>query len=171
MNPLVMHHRQRGMTLVLGLIMLALITLTVTTAFTLSNTNLKSVSNMQFRNEAIAAANEAIEQVISSPFALTPAASQFNVDINNDGTFDYVVDVTIPACTSASIMGAGAQTGIQTSVEIAGFETPPPVYDTLWDIQATVTDPKSGTSVVVHHGIRRRQLDQATRLANCPGTV
>lgn len=165
------HQRQDGVTLVVGLVMLTLITLTVVTAFRLSNTNLKSVGNMQFRNEAVAAANEAIEQVISSPFAATPGATQFNVDINNDGSFDYVVDVTLPACTSASVITSSTGPGMQTSVDIDGFEAPAPEYDTLWDIQATVTDARSGTSVTVHQGIRRRQLDQASRLANCPGTA
>lgn len=171
MNEFVHLRRQRGVTLVVGLVMLILITLTVTTAFRLSSTNLKSVGNMQFRSEAVAAANEAIEQVISSPFSTTPGATQFNIDLNNDGTFDYVVDVVAPTCTSASVLTSSTGPGLQTSVDIEGFEAPPPEYDTLWDIQATVTDTRSGTSVVVHQGVRRRQLDQATRLAQCPGTA
>src|SRR5688572_26041587 len=90
--------RQRGATLVVGLIMLVLITLLVTSAFTLSNTNSKSVGNMQIRNEAVAAANKAIEQVVSSPFTAAPAAEAIDVDLNNDGTTDYTVAFAAPTC-------------------------------------------------------------------------
>ena len=58
--------RQGGAALIVGLIMLVLITLAVTAGFTLSNTNLKSVGNMQNRNEAVAASNRAIEEVAAS---------------------------------------------------------------------------------------------------------
>ena len=66
MNRIALPRAQRGVTLIIGLIMLVLITLMVTTAFMLSNTNLKAVGNMQFRDEAIAAANVATEDVLSS---------------------------------------------------------------------------------------------------------
>jgi hypothetical protein len=168
MNTFVSQRLQRGATLVVGLIMLALITLTVITAFTLSSTNLKSVGNMQFRNEAIAAANDVIEQVISGPFALNPAGSQFNIDVNNDDKFDYEVNVAAPVCMSASVIPLNDQTGRGTSTEVVGFEVPDPVYDTLWDIQATVTDTKSGTSITVHQGMLHQPLDQTKRTAFCP---
>ena len=54
--------RQEGATLVVGLIVLVTITLLMVSAFSLSGGNLKAVSNMQYRNEAIAAANMGIEQ-------------------------------------------------------------------------------------------------------------
>ena len=56
---------QRGVTLVVSLIVMILITMMVLAFLALSNSNFKSVGNMQFRNEATAAANKAIEQVIS----------------------------------------------------------------------------------------------------------
>src|SRR2546428_759824 len=89
---------QRGATLVVGLIMLLLITLMVSSAFMLSTTNLKSVGNMQFKDESIAAANKAIEQVLSSPFTTNPNAldnTTINADINNDGITDYVVGFNV----------------------------------------------------------------------------
>src|SRR5687767_1480773 len=95
---------QRGATLVIGLIMLVVITLLVTSAFTLSSSNLKSVGNMQNRNESIAAANKAVEQVLSSPFTAAPAAESIDVDIDNDGDQDYRVDFAAPVCVSASVL-------------------------------------------------------------------
>ena len=79
---------QRGATLVVGLIMLVLITVMVTSAFTLSSSNLKSVGNMQARDEAIAAGNRAIEQISASPFTDDPVAEEINVDIDTDGAPD-----------------------------------------------------------------------------------
>ena len=76
--------RQRGAALVVGMIMLVLITLMLVTALNLGTTNFRAMTNMQFRSEAIAAANKAIEQVISSPFTAAPTAEAINVDIDND---------------------------------------------------------------------------------------
>ncbi|WP_431273548.1 pilus assembly PilX family protein [Variovorax ureilyticus] len=89
---------QRGAALIVGLIMLVLITLTVVAGFSLSNGNLKAVGNIQVRDEAVAASNRAIEEVLTSlllpnpdgtPTLATPVATQSSVDINNDGVVDY----------------------------------------------------------------------------------
>jgi len=109
--------RQRGITLIVGMIMLLLITVMVTTAFNLSTTNSKSVSNMQFRDEAIAAANKGIEQTISTMlptgFTTLPTnATTYTLDINNDGTDDYTISIGVPACVqSAIVTGTGATGG------------------------------------------------------------
>ena len=66
---------ERGAALVVGLIMLVLITLMLLAALNVGTANFRAVSNMQYREEAISAANRAIEQVISSPFALDPPAA------------------------------------------------------------------------------------------------
>ena len=94
---------QRGAALVVGLIMLVLITIMLITALNLGTSNFRSVSNMQFREEAIAAANRAIELVISSNFATSPTAQEINVDIDQDDTVDYVVLVDEPQCVQATI--------------------------------------------------------------------
>lgn len=94
-------HRQRGAAMIVGLIMLVLITLTVIAAFTLSQGNLKAVGNIQVRNEAVAAANRAIEEVVTSLLPAsapltTPVGTQSDVDINNDGQVDYNVTIAPP---------------------------------------------------------------------------
>jgi hypothetical protein len=48
---------------------------------------------MQFRDEAIAAANKALDQVMSTPFTVTPAAEEVFVDLDDDGKFDYRVNI------------------------------------------------------------------------------
>ena len=52
--------------------MLTLITLMIMAALAIGSANFRTVTNMQFRDEAVAAANKAIDQVVSSPFALDP---------------------------------------------------------------------------------------------------
>ena len=172
MSRTVILQRQRGVTLVVGLIMLVLITLMVTTAFTLNMGNLKSVGNMQFRNESIAAANKAIEQMVGTQFPLgfttIPPASTFTYDINNDGNADYKVAMAQPVCVQAIQVagsgGSGGCSGIRGG-SLAGCASPN--YSTLWDLEATVTDAVSGASVVVRQGIRQ-EVTSSQKAAVCP---
>lgn len=143
---------QRGATLVVGLIMLLLFTLVVASAFSLSSTNLKAVGNMQARDEALAAANLAIERVAESPFTDAPNAESINVDLNRDSVTDYVVEIATPVCvqvTEIPVTVGGYESGVRSNIT-----TPPSQWNTLWDITATVTDPVSGASVKVRSGVR-----------------
>lgn len=163
MSKPISYHAQRGVTLFVSLILLLLITLMVTTAFMLSNTNLKSVGNMQSRDEAIAAANQAIEQVLSSPFTDAPAAEQIDVDINNDSTTDYVVSIAKPVCIRASIDTAATPSSITLGTAMSTISS----WNTLWDIEATVNDVKSGAKTTVRTGTRVL-LTQTQKDAVCP---
>ncbi len=163
--------RQKGVTLIVGLILLILITLMVTMAFTLNTANLKSIGNMQFRNESIAAANKAIEQVIGTNFPIgftsVPPAQTLTFDINNDGTADYTVAVAVPTCVQATqvagFTGGGACCGARAPICNCGT----PFYSTMWDVQATVTDALSGANVVIRQGFRM-EVDQTQLAAVCP---
>ncbi|GAB3549339.1 hypothetical protein GCM10027343_30910 [Noviherbaspirillum agri] len=156
---------QHGATLIVGLIMLAVITVMVATAFTLSGTNLKAVGNMQFRDEATAAANMAIEQVVSAFMNTVPTAQVIPIDLNNDGNTDYSVSIT-PTCISSSIVGDPSGIGQKGSVELGpalsvgegGFIG----FVTIWNIDASVTDPVSGASVRVHQGVRKLLTSDCT---------
>lgn len=150
MRPIAFKESQRGITLFVGLIMLILITLIVTSAFSLSTTNLKSVGNMQAKDEAIAAANQAIEQVISSPFTTSPAAETINVDINNDGTVDYVASIAQPTCERATLDNQATKSSLGLGSAMQSVAT----FNTVWNITATVTDSKTGTKTIVQAGTR-----------------
>lgn len=163
----VQYHAQRGATLVVGMVMLVVITLMVTTAFTLSTVNLKSVGNMQFRNEAIAAGNMAIERVLGSPFAAAPSAEEILVDVNNDGTNDYIVLIAKPECVRGSVAAPPSL----SSVTLTTMSTSS-TWNTVWDIHATVTPTSgnsgaSGTSVQMHSGVRVL-LSQTDKNKVCP---
>ena len=154
---------QRGATLIIALIMLGLITLIVVNAFTLSSTNLKSVGNMQVRSEAIAAANQAIERVISSSFTNALGSQSLTVDIDQNGTTDYTVAVATPVCLRAVQGASAAPSGSETGGGLSGSTS----WNTEWDISATVTDAASGASVTVREGVRVL-LTQAQKTAACP---
>ncbi|MBS1134030.1 MAG: hypothetical protein H6R02_1171 [Burkholderiaceae bacterium] len=160
--------RNRGAALVVGLIMLVLITLMLITALNLGTVNFRSVSNMQFREEAIAAANQAIDQVIGSPFVNNPsavAAAPINVDMDKDGTIDYVVRIALPQCVyAAQAFGADP-----SSLSLPASMTVASTWNTVWDIQATVdsADNVGGAAVVIRAGVRVL-LDQVQKDAKCP---
>ena len=152
--------RQRGATLIVGLIMLVLITLMMVTAFMLSSSNLKSVGNMQYRVEATAAANSAIEQVISSAaIFIAPAARTVVVG-------PYTVVVAAPRCLyTAPVLippsgGSADPNSIILDVGSTGaLQIVPGFLDTYWDIAATVQDGLTGASVESHQGVRVRLPD------------
>lgn len=153
MNHLNIPNKQRGVTLIVGLIMLLIITLTVLTAFTLSSTNLKSVGNMQHRDEAVAAANVATEQVISSPaIFITPASEAIKVG-------NYTVDVALPTCLYATEVVTNSSGDQSPNIYAEGSGGgggggPAGYLDTYWDIMAKVNDVLTGTSVETHQGIK-----------------
>lgn len=160
--------RNRGAALVVGLIMLVLITLMLITALNLGTVNFRSVSNMQFREEAIAAANQAIDQVIGSPFVNNPAAvaaAPINVDIDKDSKIDYVVRIALPQCVyAAQAFGADP-----SSLSLPASMTVASTWNTVWDIQATVDGANNvgGAAVVIRAGVRVL-LDQVQKDAKCP---
>ncbi|MGK6307644.1 pilus assembly PilX family protein [Variovorax sp. DT-64] len=177
--------RQRGAALIVGLIMLVLITLTVVVAFNVSISNLKSVGNMQTRNEAVAAANRAIEEVAASllppnadgtPSMVAPVATASLVDINNDGKTDYTVQVAPPTCARVTKASGGGGGGTRTgpggitgggSTSGSGLTTVPDQYNAVWDISTTVTDDATGASIAVRQGVRVL-MSQAQFEAFCP---
>lgn len=153
---------QRGAALVVSLIMLVLITLLVITALNLGSANFRAVSNAQFRDEAIAAANAAIQTRVSLPFDEAPGDSELSIDINNDGTNDYLVTVT-PTCISASL----AENADPSSLSLPPSMSIAATWNTVWDIAATVTDDVTGASVTVRAGVRVL-LNQTDRDTACP---
>jgi len=145
---------QGGAALVVGLIMLTLITVMVTSNFSLSASNLKAVGNAQFRSEALSAANGAIEQVLSAPFTDAPVGETIDIDLNVDGNTDYRVELAAPQCIGATAVDPPSLPPSSSSLGPA-FAAPDPNYETVWDLDATVTDVNnSGATVQVHQGVR-----------------
>lgn len=156
---------QRGAALVVGMIMLVLITLMLVTALNLGTTNFRAMMNMQFRSEAIAAANKAIEQVISSPFTAAPAAESINVDLNNDTFTDYTVQVAVPQCVYAAQAFGDDPSSLSLPVTMSASST----WNTVWDLDASVAsaDNVGGAAVRVRSGVRVL-LSEVEKAAVCP---
>lgn len=98
--------RQRGATLIIALIMLVLLTLFAVSSFNTANTNLKVVGNMQQKTEALNAAQQAVETVVSTPlFISNPAnavptpcgsANTLCTDVTGDGVADFTTRIVGP---------------------------------------------------------------------------
>jgi hypothetical protein len=141
--------------------MLVLITLMLLAAFTISSSNFRAVTNMQFREEAIAAANKAIQQLVDSSFTDDPAlaAGPVAIDLDNDlgsdpnsPEYDYIVQIAEPVCVSATIESTADPSSLSLPIAMSAEST----WNTVWDIDATVSaaDNIGGASVRVRSGVR-----------------
>ena len=143
--------RQTGISLVVGLVMLIMLTLMVISAINSGTVNLRISGNMQVQDEARSAAQHAIEAFVSSyaNFYPTPAGkAATGYDINNDGTADYQVSVSTPVCKRAAQQipprllscASGAKYGLYC-------------WDTMWEITAQADATKTGTTQKITQGI------------------
>ena len=158
--------RQRGAALVVSLIMLTLVTLIVIAALNFGSSNFRAVSNSQFRDEAVAAAEHAIQDVISSNFTADPAAQpNLEVDLDGDDVADYLVDIAEPRC----IFAAPASEADPSSLSLPGAMTAVSTWNTVWELDATVEAAENvgQAAVRIRTGVRVL-LDEADRVADCP---
>lgn len=162
--------QQRGSTLIVALIMLVLLTLIAVSAINSTTSSIQVVGNAQFREEAGAVAQQAIEQVISSNFTINPVSSPISVDINNDGHADYTGQVDAPTCASSISLtnnqlnpfnpadqpclssGQAINTGIVGASGVVSTSQSW-CYRQSWDIKSTVADSNSGANTAVHQGV------------------
>jgi Tfp pilus assembly protein PilX len=182
--------RQRGVTLVTALVMLVLLTLVALTTFNLSKSNLQVVGNMQHRDEAIAAAQEVIEEAISTPrFADSPTdvlanpcggANKRCVDVNGDGTPDVTVTITPqPTCLMAPLIRLD-ELDIENPDDLTCSNGGGKDYGTInaadansscansnWEINAVAEDMRTGASVRVTQGVAAR-IKRDDVINNCP---
>ena len=145
-------NKQLGViTIFISMILLLLITVLVTAAFTLSTTNLRAVGNVQARDGAIAAANMVIEEKIGSTFwTQTVDESGIEVDIDDDlATVEYYVDFRIPRCVRATPVASTSK----SSVTLPGMSSISS-WNTTWELDAYATDTATGTKVRVIQGVR-----------------
>lgn len=146
--------QQRGLALIMALIMLALITGLVMSSLSMGISNVKAISNTQFRNQALAAVDAAIEQVVSSSFTSAPASQEILVDLNKDSEIDYRVTVAKPTCVQATEVKSSTTAPSSLSLGSAFSSTIPGYFITTWDLDASVSDVKTGSDVRIHQGVR-----------------
>lgn len=168
---------QRGATLVIGMIMLVLVTLFVLAAINMSTLNLRAMGNQQARNEAVAAAQQAVEQVTTVDFTKNPptptAPIVIPVDVNGDGTADYQATVTATCLNSvpvkvtelnpADVINDGpcylSSSSSTSGLPSGGASGNSLCSATQWDVNAAVSDATAnttGVAVTLHQGISKR---------------
>jgi Tfp pilus assembly protein PilX len=171
--------RQRGITLLVALIMLVLMTLFAITTFNLGKSSLQIVGNMQQRNQAAGAAQSTLEEVVSTTqFFQNPTmvfvkpcagANTRCVDINGDGKPDLIVSLTpTPFCLTAKTIknaalnlsnpeDAGCSIGTSQSFGIVGSATGDSMCaESLWEINAVAVDAVTQARASVTHGVTVR---------------
>ncbi|MDP2419570.1 hypothetical protein [Hydrogenophaga sp.] len=144
--------------MIVSVIVLMLITMTVVSAFRVSKSHTQAVANMQFKDEALAAANIVLEDVISLPNVETLVGSDGTVpvrfvDINRDGVNDLQIALAVPRCVRVEPSGSSGEenlSGVESNVANTGQ-----TY-VLWEIQADVTDTATGANVSVVQGFRQQ---------------
>lgn len=157
-------NRQRGATLITGLVMLVVLTSLALSAIKSSTTNLRIAGNTQADEEAVAAAQRTTESLISSNFTANPVASSAVVG-------PYTVNVPAPACHGSTAIlnssldpanpadqpcfssASANNTGL---VFVSGTQATNTIswcYAQKWDVEADVNDPTTGANVTTHQGV------------------
>lgn len=163
---------ERGIVLVISLIMLIIVTLLGTSSANLVRGNLKVVENVEaraaVRNAALAAIEEAVAygqllDVTSPAFSATCGGSRSKcVDATGDGTVssasDIQVTLTTPVCKAVMPVKNSSLNVFGSASDASCFT--PGVFslcaDALWEVTAVAVDPITGATVTVREGIESR---------------
>ena len=181
---------QRGMTLIVAMVLLMAMALFGIWSVKSSTTNLHIVGNTQARQEAMAVAQTALEQTISTPlFSQSPetvAATPIAGDVDGDGNADYTANVSpAPSCYRSKVvkvsdldpavsadmacMGSGAAQN--SGVEVEGgsnIHGDSLCSDSEWNVRVVVADTdRTEANVAVNQGIKMRTLSTDANNA-CP---
>jgi Tfp pilus assembly protein PilX len=191
-----MKRGQQGITLVVSLIMLVLMTLMALSSFNIGKGSLQIVNNAQQQALAQSAAQSTIDGVVSSPsFVEAPGAVLDNsscptglaappnsrcVDLYGDGK--SVVVVTLqpqPTCTQVKLIPAaslnltqtedlGCALGEQQNFGVEGVVSGASLCsDSLWEINAAASEPVSRAAAVVTQGVSMRVSNDSVS-TTCP---
>ena len=155
-------NRQAGVTLAISLILLTLVTLVIVTAMYLSTANIRSVSNLQFRDQAVVGANAAIERRVESGFLSPEDLTQVTVDVDEDGNTDMTVTVETECLRAVKSDFQPA-----SSVTLPARLRQQPTWHVTYDIDAIATDSTTGAAVEVRSGVRVLMSDSRRQVA-CP---
>ena len=163
-----MRSSQRGVTLFVALVLLVMVTLLAVSSFRVSNTNLKVIASMQGKGEAVAAAQAAIEKVLSTPaFAMEPqlvGATPIPVDLSGAGKNEYTVTLNpIPRCLKARPTNP-AELDITKPEDRPCFGTAlvgqaqlaTSCAETIWEVTAVTKDTVTGAETLVRQGVSMR---------------
>lgn len=153
-------HKQNGVVLVIGLLMLLVITIVGVTAMSGTTTNERMTANHQFQTLSFQAAESAIHDVFNVP-SVTPALSD-SVWRNAPAPNNYDVDI---GGTGGAMIGVQAQALIQfcgeltpTGTQIKNGNANPGDVNQVYDIR--------GSGNVASLGSMETHMRRGTRLAS-----
>lgn len=172
---------QKGITLVVSLIMMVVLTLLVVSAIRFGNINLKIAGNAQAEVEATAAAQVGIEKMLGAISAAAkidtvPAQPAMNV---STGAVTYKVNVAKPVCVFSKNIETTeldpSKPGDKLCFEAPDVDAPlgpdgKPVAkptackDQQWDVAASLSDGPTGAKVSMLQGVSLRVAAQV----QCP---
>lgn len=175
--------KQGGVSLLVSLIMLLLITMMALSSFKLSKSSLQIAGNQQQRHQTLMATQGAIEQVISAvQFADTPenvvpnpcggVANTVCNDVNRDGVTDIRVAMS-SSCVSVKVIKMkeftatdladkdqqGCIIGRDTSGIEGGQNDNSQCANMLWNVHGVGADETTKAKYVVDQGVALRTAD------------
>ncbi len=171
MTNLTLHSRQRGMVLILSLIMLVVLTLLAISAIRLSTVNLRAVANAQVRSEAMSAAQRTIDLILSGNFTDNIAGTQQVLTVT-EGSKNYTVSVARPCLVSLTPI-KNADLDIALAEDLKCVDTVSNPYSacaqTIWQLQANASSGWFGANVTLTQGTGiKMDNSTATVYANDP---
>ena len=163
--------RQRGMVMLVAVVLMLAVTLMIMAASNLTQNNLKVVKNMESREQVRYATIAAIEEAISSNrFTASPdniftvsygVNNQLSFDTDRDGVrrtdgTDIMVRVDPPECVMVSPLKNSELRPYQFPAEATCY-LPLAVFslcaDSVWEFRAEGTDAVTGAKVEVRQGV------------------
>lgn len=174
MNSL-MKHKQRGATLLVGMVMLVVLTLLVIFAIRSGNTNVRIAGNMQAQVEVGAATQQAIEQVIEQIKLPATDISQIKAQTLTVAVGNTIYSVNVKAMSDKCMVEVpvlNADLNPSNPNDVPCFESPDEdkaikadgklttkpsaCKSQQWEIEAGVADTNTGTAVTQVQGISIR---------------
>ena len=146
---------QRGSVLLLSLFMLMVMTLLALSAIKMGTVNLRTINNMQMRGEAMAAAQHALDQVMSTNFTDNIAGTGRTWTVAVDARKTYNVTVGTPCIRQVTpIMNAVLDIGNTEDLKCyeGGGSPVSACSTTVWEITATVREGWFGANVGIVQG-------------------
>lgn len=170
-------HRQQGVVLIVGLVMLIMLTLMAVAALKFGQSNFMVVANQQARAEAIRSADQVMELIIQNPEVrldqstniFGTGSNQIGIDINGDGNSDYTVAVAPPTCVGKAViaqssldLSKAADLGCSKSVDqaslgVEGSGSGDSICSkVLWEVTATASDAFQQNNISLMQGLEQR---------------
>lgn len=173
--------KQRGIVLIMGLMMLVLLTLMAVAALKFGAANFAVVNNQQTRAEAERSAGQVIDQIVnnqqidlaSSTNLFGTGTNTVHIKINgeplNANDYDYTVVVAPPKCVKRQVIPQQAlnfakaddlgcaRSVDQASLGVEGSGSGDSLCSTVtWDVAATASDAFNQNNMSVVQGIGQR---------------